>query len=282
MKPIKKLTFFINPQKPGAQELGKKLCQLATSIGTECTTCTKHSELPNALKNQDTCCVLGGDGTILSTVPDCIANNVPVFGINQGKLGFLATYSPETVLTHFISILKGDYQLKERFVLQCVNAQGQRALALNDVVIKHFAPSRLMEMCVYCNDQFITSYSSDGLIISTPTGSTAYNLSAGGPIIYPGSNVFAMTPICPHTLSNRSVIFESNTVLKIDTTEPEQDKLEYQSQISLDGQIPWIKHNHQQHLFPIRVTIAPEKLTLLQPTDYSHFEILRKKLKWGD
>lgn len=282
MKPIKKLTFFVNPQKLGAKELGEKLAHLATSIGTECITCTKHSELSKALKNQDTCCVIGGDGTILSTVTDCIANHVPVFGINQGKLGFLATYSPETVLTHFRAILEGDYQLKERFVLQCINAQGQRALALNDVVIKHFAPSRLMEMDVYCNDQFITSYSSDGLIISTPTGSTAYNLSAGGPIIYPGSNVFAMTPICPHTLSNRSVVFECSTVLKINTNEPEHDRLEYQSQISLDGQIPWTEHNHQKKLFPIRVTIAPEKLTLLQPTDYSHFEILRKKLKWGD
>lgn len=282
MTPIKKLTFFVNPKKQGAKILGEQLTQLAISIGTECITCTQPSELSNVLKGQDTCCVIGGDGTILSTVTACIANKVPVFGINQGKLGFLATYSPESALTQFTSILKGDYQLKERFVLQCVNAQNEKVLALNDVVIKHYAPSRLMEMDVYCNDQFITSYSSDGLIISTPTGSTAYNLSAGGPIIYPGSNVFAMTPICPHTLSNRSVIFECSTVLKINTKERKHYDPEYQSQISLDGQIPWTEHNHKDNIFPIQVTIAPEKLTLLQPIDYSHFEILRKKLKWGD
>lgn len=282
MKPIKKLTFFVNPQKKGAKDLSEKLAQLAISIGTQCITCLQHSELSSLLKDQDTCCVIGGDGTILSTVAACITNKVPVFGINQGKLGFLATYSPESALSHFISILKGNYQLKERFVLQCINAQNEKVFALNDVVIKHYAPSRLMEMDVYCNDQFITSYSSDGLIISTPTGSTAYNLSAGGPIIYPGANVFAMTPICPHTLSNRSVIFESNTVLKINTKERHHLGPQYQSQISVDGQIPWTEHNHEDNLFPIQVTMASEKLTLLQPMDYSHFEILRKKLKWGD
>lgn len=282
MKPIKKLTFFINLQKHGAQDLSEELAKVATSIGTECIICSQHSELKKCLKDQDACCVIGGDGTILSTVPDCLENHVPVFGINQGKLGFLATYSPKTVLRHFTSILHGTYQLEERFVLQCITAQGKKALALNDVVVKHYSPSRLMEIDVYCNDQFVTSYASDGIIISTPTGSTAYNLSAGGPIIYPDANVFAMTPICPHTLSNRSVIFEASSVLKIEPIENQYRGPEYQSQVSLDGQIPWAINNHSQNLFPLEVSIFKQKLTLIQPIDYSYFKILRKKLKWGD
>jgi len=282
MKPIKKLTFFINRQKHGALDLSEELAKVATSIGTQCIICSQHDELKKALKNQDACCVIGGDGTILSTVSDCLENHVPVFGINQGKLGFLATYSPKTVLRHFTSLLQGTYQLEERFVLQCTTAQGKKAIALNDVVIKHYSPYRLMEMDVYCNDQFVTSYASDGLIISTPTGSTAYNLSAGGPIIYPDSNVFAMTPICPHTLSNRSVIFECSSVLKINTIENQNHGLEYQSQISLDGQIPWTQQHNSKNLFPIRVNIFEQKIALIQPIDYSYFKILRKKLKWGD
>lgn len=278
MKPIKKLVFFVNSEKTGADELCTKLTEQATSIGTESIICKNHSCLEQHIKGQDVCCVIGGDGTILSTVTACIKNNVPVFGINRGKLGFLATYSSETVLTHFISILKGEYQFKERFVLECTTITGKKAFALNDVVIKHYSPYRLMQIDVYCNNQFVTSYSSDGLIISTPTGSTAYNLSAGGPIIYPGSSVFAMTPICPHTLSNRSVIFSNDNVLKIVISKSETNNPEHHAQASLDGQVPWAASN----LFPIEVTIAKETLTLLQPIDYSHFSILRKKLKWGD
>lgn len=282
MKPIKKLTFFVNLQKPGAHDLSEELAKVATSIGTECIICSQHSELKKAFKDTDACCVIGGDGTILSTVTSCLEYHVPVFGINQGKLGFLATYSPKTVLRHFTSILEGIYQLEERFVLECSTSHSKKAFALNDVVIKHYAPSRLMEMDVYCNEQFVTSYASDGLIISTPTGSTAYNLSAGGPIIYPDANVFAMTPICPHTLSNRSVIFECGSVLNIHTIENQYYGPEYQSQISLDGQIPWSEHHHAKNIFPIQVSIAEKKLTLIQPIDYSYFKILRKKLKWGD
>lgn len=278
MKPIKKLTFYVNTEKLGAEDLCKKLAEQATSIGTEYNICKKQSELENYLKGHEVCCVIGGDGTILGTVGACMKAQVPIFGINQGKLGFLATFSPKTALTSFISMLKGEYQLKKRFLLQCITTNGKKAWALNDVVIKHYSPSRLMQMEVYCDSEFVTRYSSDGLIFSTPTGSTAYNLSAGGPIIHPGANVFAMTPISPHTLSNRSVIFSNDRVLKIVTSNTDNKTHEMQVQISLDGQVPW----NEPDLFPIEVTIAEETITLLQPLEYSHFDILRRKLKWGD
>lgn len=277
MKPIKKLTFYINTDKVGAEDLCEKLAKQASSIGTEYNVCKKQEDLDSYLKDQEVCCVIGGDGTILGTVNACIKTHIPIFGVNQGKLGFLATFSPKTALSSFISILKGEYQLKERFLLECTTANGKKGVALNDVVVKHYSPSRLMTMEVYCDEQFVTAYSSDGLIIATPTGSTAYNLSAGGPIIHPGANVFAMTPICPHTLSNRSVIFSNNKILTVVTTETDKTH-DNQVQISLDGQIPW----NEPDLFPIKVTVAPKTVTLLQPLDYSHFDILRKKLKWGD
>lgn len=278
MKPIKKLTFYVNAEKLGAEDLCEKLAEQAISIGTEYNICKNQSELEDCLKGQEVCCVIGGDGTILGTVNACMKMDVPIFGINLGKLGFLATFSPKSALTSFISMLKGEYQLKKRFLLECITANGKKALALNDVVIKHYSPSRLMQMEVYCDDEFVTAYSSDGLIVSTPTGSTAYNLSAGGPIIHPGANVFAMTPICPHTLSNRSVIFSNDRILKIITSSADTKTHETEVQISLDGQLPW----NEPDLFPIEVTIAEKTITLLQPLEYSHFDILRKKLKWGD
>lgn len=278
MKPIKKLTFYVNSDKIGAEDLCAKLAEQAMAIGTEYNVCKNPSELDEYLKGHEVCCVIGGDGTILSTVNACIRGDIPIFGINQGKLGFLTTFSSKSALTSFVSMLKGEYQLKKCSLLECITANGKKALALNDVVIKHYSPSRLMQMEVYCDDEFVTAYSSDGLIVSTPTGSTAYNLSAGGPIIHPGADVFAMTPICPHTLSNRSVIFSNNKTLRIFTSNADAKMHDNQVQISLDGQIPW----NEPDLFPIEVTIALETITLLQPLEYSHFNILRKKLKWGD
>lgn len=278
MKPIKKLTFYVNTEKLGAEDLCKKLAEQASSIGTEYNVCRKPIELEGYLKGQEVCCVIGGDGTILGTVSACMKENVPIFGINQGKLGFLATFSPKTALTSFISMLKGEYQIEKRFLLQCSTSNDKKAWALNDVVIKHYSPSRLMHMEVYCNDEFVTRYSSDGVIFSTPTGSTAYNLSAGGPIIHPEASVFAMTPISPHTLSNRSVIFPNSKILKVVASNTDSKMHETQIQISLDGQVPW----DEPDLFPIEVTVAPETVSLLQPLEYSHFDILRKKLKWGD
>lgn len=278
MNPIKKLIFYVNPDKSGAEQLCHQLIERAASVGTEFKVCKKQGDLEKELRGQEVCCAIGGDGTILGTLKACIKNHVPVFGINQGRLGFLATLSPEVALAKFDSILRGGYQIKKRFLLECTTANGKRSVALNDVVIKHYSPSRLMQMEVYCDDQFVTAYASDGLIISTPTGSTAYNLSAGGPIIHPGANVFAMTPICPHTVSNRTVIFSNNKVLKLMASEGDMKTHEIEIQISLDGQVPW----KEPDLFPITVTIAPETLNLLQPLDYSYFNILRKKLKWGE
>ena len=275
MKSINKIAFCVNTEKPGAQELCKELQALAKQLGVQSTFCKKYPITVDCLNDHDACCVIGGDGTMLSAVNASVKNQVPIFGINLGKLGFLATIPLKSAKENFVSMLKGEFTLAKRFILECSTIDGRKAIALNDVVVKHYAPSRLMELNVLCNGQFVNAYASDGIIISTPTGSTAYNLSAGGPIIVPGANVFAMTPICPHTLTNRSVIFDNKSILTIDTPYT-SGHLEKQAHVSLDGQVPW----NPKDIFPLTIKIAKETFSLLQPKDYSHFNILSQKLRW--
>lgn len=274
MKPIKNLAFWVNQHKKGAHIITESLIQKAQQLGVATRICLETACPKDFLKNQDACCVIGGDGTILGAVGECIQFDVPVFGVNLGKLGFLATFSAEDILNAFPGIIEGNYQVFERFLLSTrLGNNGNTYYALNDVVIKHKAAFRLMEIDVFANQEYVNSYSCDGIIISTPTGSTAYNLSAGGPIIYPGSNVICLTPICPHTLTNRSVIFDKNKVIHLKgNQEDEEDTF-----LSLDGGPTFLG----KEIFPLSVQIAAEKLLkLLQPLDYSHFKILRNKLRW--
>ena len=273
MSPIEKIAFVVNTNKPNAEEVAYLLMKKAQSLGVT-TFYLDDPKLPaKALENQDACCVIGGDGTLLSVVNQAVEYDVPVFGINHGKLGFLATLSPKEALLQFSSILSGSHSVQNRTLLSCSTNSSDVYVALNDVFIKNRTPYRLIELEVYCNNELVTSYYSDGLLFSTPTGSTAYNLSAGGPIIFPGTRVFAMTPICPHTLSNRSVIFDSGNTITVKLKHKE-----CQAYIALDGTTKFI----QENTFPISVSISDKTFPLLQTPNYSHFKILRNKLSWGD
>ena len=243
-----------------------KGCAVKTSITTE------FPVPEDFLKNAEACCVIGGDGTLLSVVPSCIKWNVPVFGINQGKLGFLATFSAQEASDGFKEILEGNYQISERSMLQCHTANGKQAIALNDVVVKSQLPSRLIALEVLSNEHLVTQYYCDGLIFATPTGSTAYNLSAGGAIVHPRAKVLALTPICPHTLSNRGLILPDDTELRVRCLDNPTAAL-----LSLDGQILF----KDEPIFPINISKTKQPLSLLLMPYYSHFHILRNKLNWG-
>lgn len=273
MKPIRNIAFVANLKKTGAKSLAESLAKIVQKQGGTADICLKNTIPKKFLANRDACCVIGGDGTLLSVVQQSLQYQTPVFGVNQGKLGFLATFSPEEAIEKFSNLLEGHYNTTHRFILLCQSEGHGEHMALNDVVLKHTNSSHLVTIEVYCNQEFVTIYSGDGLIFSTPTGSTAYNLSAGGPIICPGAKVFAMTPICAHTLSNRTVIFDHNSRIKAVCADP--DML---IQVTLDG------HNNftVQPNAPIRIEIPEMTLPLLQPRDYSHFRILRNKLKWGE
>ena len=271
MKPIKQLALILNVHKPNAEALGKLLQGIAEQHGVATVLSTDYPVKTDLLKGQDACCVIGGDGTLLSTVPESITHQVPVFGINQGKLGFLATFSADEAKIHFEKILMGSYKISKRSVIFCRTADGQEGYALNDTVIKSRNISRLVHLQVYSNHEWVTEYFCDGLIFSTSTGSTAYNLSAGGPIVTPGTGIMTMTPICPHTLTNRSMVFAHDTLLTVDGKGNET-----LPHFSLDG-MHCFDHSD---VFPIELTTKRGLLSLLQPEEHSYFQVLRQKLKW--
>jgi len=215
MQPIRRLAFVVNEQKAGAPELGRMLMATAREAGVEIDHTVRFPLPEGFLKGFDACCVIGGDGTLLGVVGAAAREQVPVIGVNRGSLGFLTTFSAEEARAHFAELLTGVYRIATRALLDCSTGPGQHDLALNDVVIKDEVNSRLVRLEVLAGAELVTDYYCDGLIFTTPTGSTAYNLSAGGPLIYPTADVIAMTPVCPHTLSNRSIIFRNDVKLRV-------------------------------------------------------------------
>jgi len=272
-KALKKIALVVNRAKPGAAELARELAKIAKAKKVGVTVTDQFPIPAGFLKGMDACCVLGGDGTILSVVGEAVAAQVPVFGINRGKLGFLATIPVTDAKTIFPKLLAGDYHLARRTVLRAETADGRVALALNDIVLKHPGMSRLISLKVFSDGKLVNEYHADGLIFATPTGSTAYNLSAGGPLIHPHAQVLAVTPICPHTLSNRSVIFAGTVRLEVRGLDPD-----VQPAVACDGQ----KCFDGAKVLPLTVALDFRTLALLQPPGHAHFDILRDKLKWGE
>ena len=216
MTPFRRIAFVVNSEKPGAAELAQELMELARQAGVKKVKVSSDRKLPRGyFMGCDACCVIGGDGTLLGAVRGAARENIPIIGVNQGGLGFLTTFSADEARAQFTALLAGDYRIARRSLLECKTGPGERDLALNDVLIKNEVNSRLVRLEVFANGRLVTDYYCDGVIFSTPTGSTAYNLAAGGPIIHPDAGVIAMTPICPHTLSNRTIIFRENVRLRV-------------------------------------------------------------------
>jgi NAD+ kinase len=272
MKPIRKLAFVINEQKQGAPELAQALMAMAKKAGAK----IKHTaEFPlpaGYLKGFDACCVIGGDGTLLGVARESAQSQVPIIGVNRGSLGFLTTFSADEARAQFAALLGGAYQVAWRSLLDCSTGPGRHDLALNDVLIKDELNSRLVRLEVFADEELVTDFSCDGLIFSTPTGSTAYNLSAGGPIIHPGAEVIAMTPICPHTLSNRAIIFQHGVRLRVFNRGDHSRLL-----VAIDGQRNLVTCEST----PMEISLSKLKLPLAQRVDYSHFSVVRTKLKWS-
>ncbi len=272
MKPIRRLAFVVNTDKDGASALARELAMLAREAGTKLKQ-TSRSTLPRGwLNGCDACCVIGGDGTLLSVARESARAQVPIIGVNRGSLGFLTTFSADEARAQFTELLAGDYQVASRAMLDCSTGAGSHDLALNDVLIKDAINSRLVRLEVVAGGELVTDYTCDGLIFSTPTGSTAYNLSAGGPIIHPSAAVIAMTPICPHTLSNRTVIFRDDVKLRVFNRSASSRLL-----VAMDGQ----RNLKVGTSSPVEITIARIRLLLAQRASYQHFAVVRTKLKWS-
>ncbi|MEP6920929.1 MAG: NAD(+)/NADH kinase [bacterium] len=231
---------------------------------------------PDLVGSVDLMLVLGGDGTMIATARMLGDREVPVLGVNYGGLGYLAEFRIEELYSALESILNGNYRLDTRVMLAVELVRGEqevtRTRVLNDAVISKSALARIIEIEANLNQQFVNSFRADGLIVSTPTGSTAYNLSAGGPVIYPSMNAVVITPICPFTLSNRPIVVPDNAVIELSLKTRNEDVA-----LTLDGQVG----------FPLqaedRVIIRKSKtaFNLVQPMNRNYFDVLRDKLRWG-
>ncbi|MCL4471100.1 MAG: NAD kinase [Sulfuricella sp.] len=224
----------------------------------------------------DLAVVLGGDGTMLNIARSLYTYGVPLVGVNQGRLGFLTDVSADTMLQTLEEILSGDYLSDARFLLTVtIRRQGDNvfeASAFNDAVVSKGATARLIELEVFVDGQFVCSQRSDGLIISTPTGSTAYALSSGGPILHPTLEAIVLVPICPHTLSNRPIAVNSESTIEVLLLHADDARVHF------DGQ----RHFDLQENDWVIVRRSKQMVRLLHPFGHSYYDMLRQKLHWGE
>ncbi len=253
----RKVEFLIEPDV--ASVLGKKSCQ--------------RDEIPDAA---DLIIVFGGDGTILGVARTVGDSGVPILGVNLGGLGFITELDRDEIYQNIDMLFADECCYEERIMLLAdVYREGKTLIqhnALNDVVLNKSALSRMFEIDIDINDRYVTTFRADGLIISTPTGSTAHSLSAGGPILYPTLESFVVTPICPHTLTSRPIVLPDTFVLNINIKSGDDVHL------TLDGQVGFPTKVNDR--VGIRKADYKTKFLVLHGRDY--FELLRTKLKWGE
>jgi len=247
-------------------------------LGEELAPLVGHSEAALPAKELwqecDVLISLGGDGTMLASARAVGEHKTPILGINLGGVGFLTEINSNDLQNTLNRLKKGDYFIEKRMVLE-TEVEGLKKLeqyALNDIVIDRGEVARLFLLHLYADDEFICSYSADGLIISTPSGSTAYNLAAGGPIINPRMNALIVSPICPHTLASRTILFSEKETLKVTV---ELDSRE--AGLTIDGQVAF----HLKSGSSVLIRKANHSVNLVKLRDRSFYEILRTKLHWG-
>ncbi len=288
---IRRVGVLVKPHQP---EAIKTICRLLEWLNARGVTLVAGPKIDPASIVQETGCaietlehdelaesvdmivVLGGDGTMIATARLLDKREVPVLGINFGTLGYLAEFRLEEMEQALVAIFEGNYRLDRRVMLAAELYRGEEKLlrnrVLNDVVVSKSALARIIEIETWLDKQFVNCFRADGLIISTPTGSTAYNLSAGGPVIYPSMEAVVITPICPHTLSNRPLVVPDDAEIELILKTPNEEVA-----LTLDGQVGYKMEAGD------RVSISKSRTAfhLMQPINRNYFEVLRGKLRWG-
>ncbi len=234
-----------------------------------------------AVKDVDWVIAIGGDGTLLKTARLVGASGTPILGVNSGKLGFMMQTTPGELDEAIEQVFDGQYSLDKRLVLQGRIGNGTPGdaaaagvfSALNDIVIDKGSICRVIELGIYVNDEYVNDVMADGLIVSTPTGSTAYSLAAGGPILAPGMEAIVVSPICPHTLSNRAMVLAARDRVRIEVTADHPDLL-----LTVDGQ----ENVVIQPGSTVELYRADHTIHLIRFSDRSFYDVLRTKLKWGE
>jgi NAD+ kinase len=283
---IKRVCLIANSAKPEALQLVRELSELLHARGVA-SVCEEHvgrmlglsyGSMPQ-LGQSDLCIVLGGDGTLIHAAYVLGANPVPILGVNLGALGFMTEIPRAEVRAALDRVLAGDFRVEPRMKLRVHLHRGEEgrklldAEVLNDAVINKGALARIIDLEASIDGAYVTTYKADGVIVSTPTGSTAYSLSAGGPILYPTMHAFIVNPICPHTLAQRPIVIpddrEINLRLKSESSEVF---------LTLDGQtgLPLVPGDR------IQIKQSMNKVLLVKNPNVDYFGILREKLGWGE
>jgi len=225
----------------------------------------------------DLAIIMGGDGTMLNAARSLVNYEVPILGVNLGRLGFLADVSPAKTPHSLDQVLAGQFREARRSLLHAQVIHGGHVAsetdALNDVVIHKREVARMIEVDAFLDGRFLNAYRADGLIISTPTGSTAYALAGGGPIIHPGLEAVVLVPICPHTLTHRPIVVKADSVIEVVLNAANTT----QTQITCDGQVSLAIEPGDR----IVIRKKDRKVRLIHPISHDYFELLRAKLRWG-
>lgn len=283
---LKKIGVFAKKNHPDAEQLAIDICErfkrenievlledsLAEQIGQINGYC--RGEIPDLV---DMIIVLGGDGTLISVARSVAGRNIPIVGVNLGQLGFLTEITRDELPEMMESLIRSDYRVTDRMMLDAfIKRNGEivgQYTVLNDVVINKGALARIIDLKTYVDGRLLSQYKADGLIIATPTGSTGYNLAAGGPIIYPEINSLLISPICPHMLTNRPIVLWSRSVIEVEV-KFEDDVVFF----TADGQVG-------RKLLPgdrVEVRRSESRARLVNSPNKDYFEILRTKLSWGE
>lgn len=273
-----KLILFSDPKRPNASKALEQFLNFVRDKAEILVNCLEGDCPTETLRKADFAVVFGGDGTILGAARQLCETEVPVIGVNVGKLGFLAEFSVAELESLFDRIVKkGESVIEQRMVLRCkIRKQNNieiDAKAVNDVVISAGSPFNMIELQIAVNGQFLAGCIGDGLIVSTPTGSTAYNLSAGGPILTADISAIVLTPICPHSLSFRPIVMDSGSRLKIQALRVNDD-----TTVMLDGHLRQRLSVNDE----IIVERHPGKFLVVHNPLRTQWDTLATKLKWAE
>lgn len=282
---VKTVGIICKHDNPEAWEAAGKLAAWLGGRGVEALLdrgAARYLSLPGTPKEEmpdraDAIVVLGGDGTLLSVARLVGARGKPIVGVNLGTLGFITTVALDQLHATMETVLSGQYKALERMTLQASIKRDGKTIAehhvLNDAVINKGALARIIDLDAYVDGRYLTTFKADGLIMHTPTGSTAYSLAAGGPIVHPALDCLGITPICPHTLTNRPLIVPDTAILEVRLMSENEDVY-----LTLDGQVGFLL----KHGDVVEVKMSAHKMYFVMSPQEDYYQMLRTKLKWGE
>jgi NAD+ kinase len=287
MQPPARLGIITKPNEPRALELALAIAEWAAAHDITLYVNDRVKDLPPGTfsasakaiaQDCDMLVALGGDGTMLATARLVAGRGTPVLGVNLGTLGYLTEFAIEDAIPALELIVRGEYEIDRRMMLDWQIVRDSDVVghgsALNDVVVNKSALARIIDIDCSVGQHYVTTYRADGLIVATPTGSTAYNLAAGGPIVQPNVDAVVLTPIAPHTLTNRPIVIPGSSAVRVTPVMEERSEVF----VTFDGQEGFELQAGDE----IRVQRSDTPLRLIKPSTRSYFEVLRTKLKWGE